>query len=287
VFALLQQGLETASWIYDGKKDDLEVKFKPITVDKIGQQVLWRHGKKWLCMSASLLSSQEMAQSLGWSEDFATVTVPSTFPVANRPVYIRSVANMGSKANSDGSQSLLLMDEIDKIIAEHPSDKILIHTVSYFLARQIAGHINGSLLTPRLSTSPPTHRKVFQYTDGQGRERAVEEWKKDNTPSIMVAPSLDRGVDLPGDLCRVQIIAKIPFPFLGDKQVSARLYGPGGRLWYAVQTVRTMIQMTGRAVRNSEDKAECYVLDASFDDLWGKNKRLFPQWWKDAVIWRK
>lgn len=286
---LLEQGLESNSWIYDGKKDDLEVKFKPITVDQIGEQVLWRHGRKWLCMSASLLSSQEMAQSLGWQKDYSTVIVPSTFPVANRPVFIRSVANMGSKANSDGSQSILLMDEIDRIINAHPDEKILIHTVSYMLARQIAGHINGSYLNTTLYTPaiPSPIRKVFQYTDGQGRDRTVEAWKADSTPSIMVAPSLDRGVDLPGDLCRVQIIAKVPFPFLGDKQVSARLYGRNGKTWYAVQTVRTIVQMTGRAVRNEKDKAVCYVLDASFDDLWSKNKRLFPKWWRDAVVWKK
>lgn len=92
-----------------------------------------------------------------------------------------------------------------------------------------------------------------------------------------------RGVDLKGDACRVQVIAKVPFPSLADKQVSARMRLPGGDTWYKVQTVREMVQMTGRGVRSETDHAVTYVLDEQFQRVWSQSKRLFPQWWREAV----
>lgn len=282
---LLRNGLETDTWVFDGKKDELEVKFKPVTVDLLGKQMLWRHGQKWLCMSATLISSQEIAESLGWDKPYETVSIDSGFPIKNRPVKVLSVANMGSKANKDGDESKKLFEVIEDLCMAHPDEKVLIHTVSYQLARDIVGYLNGGNLSKE-----GVNRLVFTYQSGPsitGRDRIVEQWKKDRTPSIMVAPSLDRGVDLPGDLCRVQIIAKVPYPYLGDKKVSARLYSKGGKVWYAVQTVRTIVQMTGRAVRNDTDFAVTYILDSNFDSLWSKNKRLFPKWWRDGLQWQR
>jgi Rad3-related DNA helicase len=104
---------------------------------------------------------------------------------------------------------------------------------------------------------------------------------------VILAPSFDRGIDLAGDDCRVIIIPKIPYPFLGDAQVNARLYraGSSGRRWYVAQTIRTLCQMTGRAVRSEDDWAISYILDSAFSKLYAENKAMFPTWWRDAVVW--
>jgi Rad3-related DNA helicase len=95
---------------------------------------------------------------------------------------------------------------------------------------------------------------------------------------------MSRGVDFDGDKCRVQVVAKCPFPNLGDKKISARMHLPGGDLWYQVQTVRSMVQMTGRAVRGPDDWATTYILDKQFAvNVYRKSLRLFPRWWRDAV----
>ena len=89
---------------------------------------------------------------------------------------------------------------------------------------------------------------------------------------------------MPDDLCRVQIIAKCPFPALGDKQIAARLHTEGGQLWYTVKTVRDIVQMTGRAVRHDDDWAITYIFDSSFGkSLWNRWKNLFPKWWQESV----
>ena len=97
---------------------------------------------------------------------------------------------------------------------------------------------------------------------------------------------MDRGIDLPDDACRVQVVAKIPFPYLGDKQVNARLYSAGGQTWYRVNTLRSLLQSTGRGVRHPDDWAITYILDQSFGKLWQQSRRIIPQWWSEGLRWR-
>ncbi len=100
---------------------------------------------------------------------------------------------------------------------------------------------------------------------------------------MIVAPSLDRGVDFKGDDCRVQIIAKVPYPYLGDKQIKARMNLEDGQQWYTVRTIRDLVQMTGRGVRSETDYCTTYILDRGFGRLFDMNKRLIPAWWREAV----
>ena len=57
-------GLESGNWVYDGYGAG-HVEFKPISVAPYGNQYLWRHGKRWLLMSATVISAEDMAMSLG------------------------------------------------------------------------------------------------------------------------------------------------------------------------------------------------------------------------------
>lgn len=59
-------GLESENWIYDGYREN-NVVFKPVTVAPYADKYLWRHGYKWLMMSATIISELELANSLGLS----------------------------------------------------------------------------------------------------------------------------------------------------------------------------------------------------------------------------
>lgn len=59
-------GLRAGNWVYDGYREQ-DIIFKPITVAPYAQDYLWRHGKKWLMMSATIISQMELATSLGLS----------------------------------------------------------------------------------------------------------------------------------------------------------------------------------------------------------------------------
>jgi Rad3-related DNA helicase len=260
-------GQESGKWLRD--YDTATFTLKPVVVGPYGARRLWRHGDKFLLMSGSIISADEMAESLGLPHEYAVVTVPMTFPVEHRPIISAPIANI--RRNSTDQDYANLCYAVDRISELHRGERVLVHTVSFHLAQRL---IDGCKLQGR---------RVCSYKTARDKQQALDRYMG-STNSIMFAPSMDRGVDLPDDGCRVVVVAKVPFPSLGDRRVSARLRLPGGQSWYAVQTVRKIVQMTGRGVRSEDDYAVSYILDQQFaTNVWAKSKALFPGWWRDAV----
>lgn len=253
------------NWVRDNDAGPLVL--KPIKVNDYGQDRLWRHGKKWLAMSATIISPEELSESLGLEGRWETVRVPMTFPVENRRINIAPVANMVAKEKDTAYPAV--QHAIRCILDRHPGQRILVHTVSYDLTKSIAGALETS------------GRKVLYYSSAQERARILALFL--NTPgSVLLAPSFDRGIDLKGDDCRVIVVAKVPFLYLGDRQIGERLRQPGGQQWYTVQAVRSLVQMTGRAVRSEDDWCETYILDKQFGKKIQRSGFL-PKWWLEAV----
>jgi Rad3-related DNA helicase len=285
----LEAGLgEEGTWVYAGETEKssremdakkLPVVFKPIRVDQKANELLWRHGKRWLCMSATVISPDELAESLGLERhEWAAVGVGSGFDKKRRPIVVKPVADM-SRRNKPTSWPKMAL-EIKKVIALYPGQNILIHTVSYELTRYLKRELTKLCAV--------LHRPLYGYERSEDREAVLAQFKvagQNHKGAVMLASSFDRGVDLPADECRVVIIAKVPFPYLGDKQVAARLYSRGGRLWYDTLTVRSIVQMTGRGMRSADDWCVSIILDAAFLKLWGEKRRLLPKWWQSALVW--
>ena len=195
----------------------------------------------------------------------------STFPPENRPIYVRPVANMVFKERETAWPEMI--KGIRWAIDRHPEDRILVHTVSYAFSKYCEENLTN------------TGRTIMTYTRAGEREAALKRFKR--VPgAVLLASSMDRGIDLPEDDCRVVIVTKMPFLSLKDKQVSKRMYAPGGQLWYQVQTLRILVQMTGRHVRSEKDVGYTYILDRQFvSNVWKSGQRLLPQWWKDSLDW--
>lgn len=281
---LVLNGLSTDAWVYTGravddKKGRQGVSFKPARVDFLGHEMLWKHSPRWLLMSATVISSQEMLESLGYRGNYETVEVANTFPIENRKIIVRPAANMAAK-NAEASWPKVGA-ALAKIVTENPEHRILVHSVSYKLTEFLVGYLVGGTHGATIS------RNVYSYQSADGREPALSRFKKTEC-AVLLGPSLDRGVDLPGDLCRVQVIVKVPYGNIGDKQVVTRLYSRGGKVWYAVQTIRKLVQSSGRAVRSKDDWAKTYILDSQFKDrLWNEGRGLFPRWFVDAIQWKE
>ena len=267
----------TEGWVmtgYEGSNDsDATVRFKPIKVDEYAREVLWNRGHQFLLMSATLISPEQMAEDLGLEEDeWAVVHLESTFPVENRPVFIENVTPVTNKTKDEAWPKLA--DSIGNILDENPGVRVLVHTVSYALTKYLQDTV---ISESRDSTS------IMSYRNAQERERVLEEFLEVDD-AVLLAPSFERGIDLPEEDCQVIIIAKIPYPYLGDKQISARLRSKGGQSWYNVQTIRAIAQMTGRGMRSADDWCDTYILDSQFRRLYMDSKRLFPKWWRDALV---
>lgn len=241
--------------------------FRPVLVSPFGKGKLWEHAKKVLGMSATILDPQQMAKNIGLG-DYSYTALDSPFPVGNRPVYLRPVANLTNKTMDTELPKLLL--EVEKILRQHKEDKTLLHTVSYKIRNYLMDNLSCK---PRLIT----------HTQ-KDRAQVLEQFKKSPNPLVLLSPSMDRGVDLFDDLCRCIIIAKTPFPDLSDPQVKKRLYAfKDGQRWYAWRAATTLVQMAGRGVRSVTDYADTYILDQQAERLLSENKGIFPKWFLSAV----
>jgi len=259
---------------YEGDKDEYAtIRFKPIHVAEFAHEYLWSRGNQFLLMSATLISPEQMAEDLGLRDDeWEVVHVNSTFPPENRPVIVKPVASMTMKSKDTAWPQMA--DAVTDIIDENPGVRILIHTVSYHLTSFLIEHIDS---TTRNRDS------IMSYTDAKMREGVLKRFLG-RDDSVLLAPSFERGIDLPEEDCQVIVIAKVPYPYLGDKQINARMRAKGGQSWYAVQTIRSIVQMTGRGMRSRTDWCDTYILDAQFKRLYRENKRLFPKWWREALV---
>ena len=98
---------------------------------------------------------------------------------------------------------------------------------------------------------------------------------------VIVAPAMAEGFDLKNDLARFQVIAKVPWPSLGDRVMKRRMELDDN--YYAWCTALKLVQSYGRAVRSKEDWAYCYIIDSGFDWFMMKNGKRIPQWFREAM----
>lgn len=243
--------------------------WKPIVVTQFADDLLWNNGKRFLVMSASLISSDVEAEATGYTGNYGTVVAPMPFPVENRRIYGIPVAQVTLKNEADALPKI--RHALQRVCARFPGKRILVHSVSYKWRDNLIGTLRA------------TGRPVYTYNASEEKDSVVETFKR--TPcAILIGPSFTRGIDFKGSEAEVNIIFKAPWPSLGDKRIQARAYstGPGGRRWYASQAIREIIQMTGRTTRDMDDKSVTIILDASVISLMQDYSSFWPQWFKDA-----
>ena len=262
------------------KREEVDVPsfvLKPVVVQDWGMDRLWRHADRWLLMSATIISPDEMAESLGLEQagvPWDVVRMPMPFAKENRPIVMKPVANI-TYAEAAVEKPKLLAG-VAEILDRYGDENILVHTVSYALTKYLTDELR------KQGKERWNGRAILAYTNAQERDQAVERFAA--TGGVLLAPSLDRGLDLPDDLCRVVVVAKVPFPALGDRQVSERLRRPGGQVWYGVQVARSLVQMTGRGVRHENDWATTFILDKQFPRWYREaGRKLLPDWWIEAI----
>lgn len=264
---LVNVAADLEGWVYEYAADYIE--FKPVTVDRIAHETLWKNGQRWLAMSASLGSPEAFVSDLGWSESYATVYAPSTFDKNRRPIYFFPAAYMTKK--QELTSWPLMAQAVEETLDIYDDKSILVHTHSRNLTVHLANHLedvnNG--------------RPIFSYKNPEERKDAITAFEA--TPgSVLLAMSLDRGYD--NSDIDVGIICKVPSPYLGSKQVEKHLYETkNGKLWYANETCKTLVQAYGRVMRSESDSGICVVLDSMFLRFFDQWKRLFPEWFREAV----
>ena len=115
------------------------------------------------------------------------------------------------------------------------------------------------------------------------RDEVITEHINTTKPTVLISPSLHLGLDLKDDLSRFQVIAKVPFPSLGDRWIDEKRKRSGQ--WYIWQTALKLVQGYGRSIRSNEDWAVTYVLDGMFESFVNRNKNILPDWFSTPIKW--
>lgn len=243
------------------------VVFKPLSVDMYTEDRLFRHADTCLFMSATLLDMDLFCKWLGIDPKEAyKVKVKSNFPASARPVHLKIVGNMSRRSiNRTAPKTIPILE---KIINHHRYEKGLIHTHNYKCQKYIMDQIKNNRLIDHNS---------------RNREYQLHRFEESQENKVLVSPSMSEGVDLPYEKCQFQVIYKIPFPYLGDRQVNQRR--KKDPKWYAYKTVMTLLQAYGRGMRAEDDYCETYILDGNIRMLLNNHlyKNLVPEFFKEAI----
>lgn len=201
----------------------------------------------------------------------AMLHLGSTFKKENRPINLVLVGSMSKRNQEDTMPAFLRF--LRRIMDWHPEEKGIIHCNSYALGTAIFRAFQGTDHGLRL---------LFP-TNADEREAVYKRHLDSPAPTIILSPSFTEGFDFADDAARWQVIAKIPYPYLGDKQVAAKKEADPE--WYAQKTVEKIIQASGRICRNETDHGVTYITDSDFELLWDRYQSMFPDWWKEAMVW--
>ena len=257
------------NWVLNVAETDEQktrrLEFKPIDISQYSDQSLFKFGQKVLMLSATILNHRAFCESLGIPlEQAAFISLPSPFPIDNRPVLVSSIGKMS--ASEIDNTLPQLAEAIRRILAAHPKEKGIIHCNSY----KISNYIMKSIKSNRLLT----HKS-------ENREDVLNQHISSKEPTVLVTPSMTEGIDLKGDLSRFQILCKVPYPYLGDKLVQKRMRK--WSWWYPLQTAKTIIQSLGRSIRSADDYAVSYILDSDWDRFYGQQRDMFPESFRDSI----
>ena len=256
-------------WIVDKELQEGElvsICARPLYVGRFLKSQFWNETEKIVISSATICSPKIFLKEVGLGENYAVrrYRVPSSFPKDRRPIYVSYCGRMGRKHKTD------TLPKIAKYIQEISNsykEKVIVHSHSYENAKFLYKHLTGQVL--------------FQGDDT--REKMLEKFLNEPGPCIFLSVDMEEGIDLRDSLGRVNIIAKVPFPFLGDKKVERRMAEPDGQEWYVWKTVLTLCQAYGRTTRSKDDWSVTFILDSDFGFLFRRGKKLFPSWFTEAL----
>ena len=247
--------------------------FSPVKVNKIIKDSLLQYGDVCIFMSSSIFDHKNFAFDLGIDEnEIYSIRVPNIFDLSKNPIRIYPELDMSGFPIETGAaeDSIPIIEEILKT---HKNEKGVIHTTNYDIAKYIMNSIeNDRLLT---------------HYSSRNREDVLKKFKNSDEPLVLVSPSMNEGVDLPGDLCRFQIIFKLPYLPYNEPWIDKRenLY-EDGKEWYDYKMLTKLIQGYGRGIRFEGDYCKTYILDNRLFEVINKDlegNEIIPKYFINAI----
>lgn len=250
-----------------GQPEDRDcIKLLPVDITEAPPMFWPKEVEKVILLSATIGPKDIEALGLGGrGRRVCYIDCKSPIPHTNRPIIPLDVVSVNR--NNMEAAVPLLGQEILAIADYHSSEKGVVHC-TYQLARD---------LIPLLSSN-----SRFLFHDKSNKREQYQLFRDSSEPRILVACGMYEGIDLPEDLGRWQVIAKIPWPSLANPGLAH--LAERDPEWYNWETCKTTIQACGRICRTPEDFGVSYVLDSTFRRLVSEARHMLPDWWLDALV---
>ena len=251
--------------------EHISVSFRCTKEDYMIYRYLTSRAKYKVLLSATIGGHAAYEENMGFrylKEEVIYNTIPNTFDFSKSPIHFLNKFKMSFR---EKEQSFNRLKDIiysicsTKFFNEHG----MIQTGSYAFAKQL------------YNEAPKEIKKRMLLYNGSKEKNLCIKIHQISKNTILVGPSLNEGIDLPGDLCRFIIIMKVPYPSLGDRLVKEKIkLFP---LWYNSTTSNDIIQGIGRGVRYNGDWCVSYILDACFWRLYLETQDQYPEDFKNRL----
>lgn len=144
-----------------------------------------------------------------------------------------------------------LADKIVQLVSTCHGHALVLFT-SYRQMRNVYDALGGRLTFP-----------VFQA--GRGQNRSIQQFRQSGNGVLFAAGSCWEGIDFPGDMVSLLIIAKLPFPIPDPVSDYERQKYPTLQEYIAAEIIpemqKKMRQGFGRAIRTEQDSCVVAILD--------------------------
>lgn len=238
--------------------------FDPINPARYAERILFRGIPKVLLTSAT--ATKRTIQMLGIPEDDLDFQeFPSEFLPTRTPIIVIPTVKMSFRIDEEGIRRWIR--RIDEIVGARLDRKGIIHVPSFQLRDEIIKRSEFAAIM------------VSNYTElGDLTSDVIQDFKSERPPSVLVSPSISTGYDFPGETCRYQIIAKVPFPDRRSKVMQAReKEDKGVSISHAV---KQLVQQAGRGMRSKDDWQEVFIIDDNFNWVYWSHRDEFPKWFQ-------
>ena len=260
--SLIIETWNDSEYLFETNKDGIA--FMPLKVNNLSNH-LFKYADKVILMSATIIDATNFCKSLG-IDKFKYVEAESSFDAKNAPIHCTTKV----KLNYHNLKRSLpkIIKQIEQICEFHKGDKGIIHT-------------HNNTITSFLSTKL-TDERFLAREPGVNNEMIIEQHLANPAPTVLVSPSLSRGVDLKDELARFQIIVKAPYLPTKDKRIEKLMKGDFN--WYANKMLCSLIQSCGRGVRSHKDYCTTYILDGAIVESVVNNKHKLPKYFIDRFL---
>jgi Rad3-related DNA helicase len=246
------------------QRDD-EAKF--MCVDSSGMIKRYLHNKaKFKVFMSATIGNPESFMSIMGIENAKFIRLGNSFNYDKSPIVFINRHKLNVKERAENLPKVVKL--LDKIISKHKGQRGIIHCGSYEFMNYIKKESKHIF-------------RLVDYENSKGKSVAISKFKNKHD-GVLIGPSILEGLDLSDDTSRFQIFFKVPYPYLGDPLIKAKMKESSE--WYDWKTGISVLQGVGRSVRNEDDWAVTYVLDACFNNLLKRSNFLPPSFMERVKI---